>query len=290
MTQQRANRTILVFGATGLQGGKTMDALLKAGGGWKVRALSRDPNSEKAQPLKAKGVELVKGDFDDPASLEAAMRGVYGVFLIPLAPTPSPQAETEAGKRAIDAAKRAGVQHLVFSGVSGGNRSISVPNFESKGATERHLQASGVPYTILRPVSFMDNFNRNRDAIKAGKLNGILAPDRQQWFVAVKDIADFAVAAFNKPRDFQGQAIDLAGDSMTMPQAAAVFTRVLGQKVEYGHIPPDQRDRLPEAMKVMNAFYEREGYRVDVQALRAKWGIPLLTLEQWIKQEPGWVS
>lgn len=288
MTQTNG-RTVLVIGSTGQQGGKVVNALLEAGG-WNVRGLTRDATSEKAQALVSRGVELAQGDMDDVASLEAAMQGAYGVYSVQSVGGRGVDVEIQEGKNVADAAKKAGVSHLVFSGVSGGNRKIGVPNFESKGAIEEHIRSIDIPHTILRPVSFMDNFNRNRDAIQSGKLSGILSPDKPQWFTAVRNIADFAVAALSRPDDFLGQAIDLAGDSMTLPQAAEVFTRVLGRSVEYNHILPQQRDRIAPPMKVMNEFYEGEGYGVDVAALRGRWGIPILNLEDWVRQEPGWLS
>ena len=286
---QATERTILVIGATGQQGGKLVNALLDAGG-WRVRGFTRDANSEKAQALATRGVEIAKGDMDDVASLEAAMQGVHGVYSVQSVGGRGVEVEVQEGVNVADAVKSVGVAHLVFSGVSGGNRKINVPNFESKGAIEEHIRSIGVPHTILRPVSFMDNFHRNREAIESGQLGGILAPERPQWFVAVRNIADFAVAAFTRPDDFLGQAIDLAGDSMTMPQVAELFTRVLGRPVVYKHVPPEERDRIAPPMKVMNAFYEREGYGVDASALRARWGIPLLNLEEWIRRESGWLG
>ena len=287
MTEDRRG-AVLVLGATGNQGGAVVDALLN-GSDWAVRAATRDPSSDRARSLADRGVEVVVADMDDPASLDAALAGVEHLFFVPIVGGEGPPSEIARGKAVVDAAARARVRHVVFSGVAGGNRDIGVPNFQSKGAIEDHLRSSGLHHTVLRPVSFMENFNRNRDAILGGRLSGVLDPAKTQQYISIRDIAAFAVAAFNDPDRFEGQAIDLAGDQLTMPDVAALFSRVFGRDTAYGHIPPGEaRSRLPQPMLTMNEFFEREGYGVDIPALKARWGIPLTGLEDWIRTEPGW--
>ena len=286
---QAAQRTVLVVGSTGNQGGAVVNRLLEDGG-WRVRGLSRDPQSEPARALAQRGVEMVRGDMNDVASLSAAMEGVSGLFFVPVVGK-GVEGEIAGGRAVTEAAKRARVPHVVFSGVSGGNRKIGVPNFESKGAIEEQIRAAGLTHTVIRPVSFMENLNRSRGAIGEGRLSSVLNPTRAQQFVSVRDIARFAVEALNRPQDFAGQAIDLAGDEMTMPQVAELLSRTLKRSVTYSHIPPgEERANIAPPMLVMNEFYEREGYGVDIAALRARWGIPLLTLAEWLGVEPGWVA
>jgi uncharacterized protein YbjT (DUF2867 family) len=281
-------RTVVVIGATGNQGGVVVNRLVEAGG-WQIRAASRDATSEKARALTDSGVEVRQADMDDPASLDALMAGADRLFFVPIVGGEGPPSEIARGIAVVDAAVRAGVAHVVFSGVSGGNREIGVPNFRSKGTIEEHLKSTGLHHTVLRPVSFMENFKRNRDAILGGQLSGVLNPEKAQQYVSVRDIAAFAVAALEDPKRFDGEAFDLAGDELRMPDLAALFTRMLGRTVEYNHIPSGEpRSRLPQPMLVMNDFFEREGYGVDVDALKARWGIPLTTMEEWIRTEPGW--
>ncbi len=288
-----SKQTILVIGSTGTQGTKVVDGLIKSDK-FSVRALTRDKSGDSAISLSHKSVELIEGNMDDLKSLDAAMSGVYGVFFIGIGTDwfdkDGPKTEIERGSNVIQAAKSNEIGHIVFSGVSGGNRSIGVPAFETKGAIERALAESGLGYTILRPVSFIDNFNRNKDAIKEGRLSGILSPNKTQWFISVQNIADFAVAAFSDPERFLGKEIDLAGEAMTLPDVAKIFAQALGTEVKYNHIGEDDRDRLPEPMKMMNQFYEREGYLVDVDELKKEWDIPLMSVSDWIRQEPGWLD
>jgi len=285
---QREGRTVVVIGATGTQGGAVINRLIEADG-WQIRAVSRDGTGEKARVLTNRGVEVRQADMDDSASLDAVMDGADRLFFVPIVGGEGPPSEIARGVAVADAAARAGVAHVVFSGVSGGNREIGVPNFQSKGTIEEHLKSTGLHHTVLRPVSFMENFNRNRDSILGGQISGVLNPEKAQQYISVRDIAAFTVAALEDPGRFDGEAFDLAGDELRMPDLAALFARMLGRTVEYNHIPSGEpRSTMPQPMLVMNDFFEREGYGVDIDVLKARWGIPLTTMEEWIRTEPGW--
>ncbi len=159
------NKIILVTGATGTQGGATTRHLLA--NGWQVRALTRDVTKPAAQELKDAGAEVIQGDFSDQTSLTDALDGVYGAFSVQL---PHDLAlEVEYGKRMADFAKSAGVEHFVYSSVGGAERETGIPHFESKRRIEEHIEALGIPYTILRPVYFMENlYWKKRTSFKAG--------------------------------------------------------------------------------------------------------------------------
>jgi uncharacterized protein YbjT (DUF2867 family) len=281
-------KMILVIGATGNQGGKLINQLMLSGT-YTVRGMTRDLNTEKVKNLINTGVDMVEGTMDDVDSLKAAFNGVYGVFFVAIGPE-SIEQEVTRGTNVVDTAKYAGVKHIVFSGVSGGNRKIGVPRFETKGAIESIIKESNIPYTIIRPVSFMDNFNREMDKIKSGRLSGILSPQKKQWFIAVQNIAEFAYASFDRPEEFIGKEIDLAGDVMNLTEVAEIFSTVLKTDIKYKYIEENDRERVPEYIKTMTKFYEAEGYSVDVQELKNEWDIPLTSLRDWIISEPGWVT
>ncbi|MGA2193331.1 MAG: NmrA/HSCARG family protein, partial [Nitrospirota bacterium] len=152
----RKDQIILVTGATGHQGGAVARALLDAG--WKVRALTRDPAAPGAQSLAHKGAEVVKGDLDDRSSLDRALKGAYGVFAVLTPFDKGMDAEIRQGKLLTDSAKAAGIKHFVYSSVSAANEKTGIPHFESKSQIEKYLKSSGIPSTILRPVSFFYNF------------------------------------------------------------------------------------------------------------------------------------
>ncbi len=154
--------TVLVIGATGQQGGATARHLLERDR--TVRALVRAPDSPAARALRRAGADLARGDLDDPASLRAAMEGAHGVFLVltmMVGPRISPEgvvAEERRGQAVADLARETGIEHLVYSSLNGAGARSGIPYYESKARIEEHIHALGLPATILRPVSFMDNF------------------------------------------------------------------------------------------------------------------------------------
>ncbi|MGW5067322.1 NmrA/HSCARG family protein, partial [Streptomyces cyaneofuscatus] len=225
MTDQKI---ILVLGGTGNQGGATARELLSRG--WSVRALVRDPDKPEAQALKELGAVLVRGDLEDVASLRAAAEGVYGVFSVQaLAYEPETlAAEVRHGKAVADVAKEAGVTHFVYSSVGGAERGTGIDHFESKAEIERHIKALGLPATILRPVFFMNNLLHFADVEGERVMSLPVEPDKPMQFIASDDIGVFAAEAFDRPAEFIGREIELAGDEITFPQVAEVYERITG--------------------------------------------------------------
>src|SRR6516225_875150 len=121
---------VLVAGATGRQGGAVVRHMLPKG--WKLRALTRNPKSYAARQLAEKGVEVVQGDLDDPASLERAARGVYGIYSVQDFWTVGAKREVQQGKNLADVARRVGIQHFVFSSVGGAERNSGITHWETK--------------------------------------------------------------------------------------------------------------------------------------------------------------
>lgn len=169
MNTTGSGRTFAVVGATGQQGGATARALLATGAS--VRALARTPDGTAAVELAAQGADVVRADLDDPDSLRKAFTGVDGVFAMTTpAPPGGPEGEVVHGRLIVDAAREAAVPRLVYSSVGGAERRTGIPHFESKRRVERHLAESGVPFTLIRPTFFMDNFRASGPTLE----NGIL--------------------------------------------------------------------------------------------------------------------
>ncbi|MEU5639207.1 NmrA/HSCARG family protein [Streptomyces milbemycinicus] len=276
-------KTVLVTGATGSQGGAVARRLLQ--GGWAVRALVRDPDGQRAKELKALGADLAIGDLDDPESLRAAARGAYGVFSVQPSDMadPRPAVEVQQGRNVADAARAAGVAHLVYSSVGGAERGSGVAHFETKAEIEAYIDALGVPATVLRPVFFMENWPYLVPEAQDGERVGSLAldADTSLQMIALADIGRIAADAFAEPAEFIGKKLEIAGDELTVRRIAEVFTEVDGVPTRFERQPADElRAHAVEAAKMFDWLNEK-GYQADIGALRERYP-ELLTLRAWL--------
>ncbi len=283
-----SGKTIAVTGATGLQGGAVARRLLAEG--WTVRALTRDANKPQAQALAAAGAQLAPGDMENLAELQAAFQGADAVFSVQnfWLPGVGYEGEVRQGKLVVDAAQAAGTKHFIYSSVGAAHRGEGQRHFDSKYVIEQYLQASGLPYTILRPAAFMENnnFPWTRPYILNGMFQGLgLRAEKEMQIIAVEDIAVFVALALAQPQTYLGQTVELAGDALTEAQIAATFTKVLGRPVAL--TPPQANGAAPNAeMIAMYRFFNGEAYVADIPALRAVYP-GLLTLEQYLRKN-GW--
>ena len=278
-------QTILVAGATGQQGGAVARHLRE--GGFAVRALTRDPDGDKARGLREAGVEVARGDLTDRASLDPVLEGVDGVFSMATPFEQGMDAEVRQGRTLGDAAKAAGVQHYVYSSVGGADRDSKVPHFESKWQVEEHLRSLDLPLTIVRPVYFFENFGgwglQPQESGEGYTLAMPLSPDTTLQSVAVDDIGAFVAKAFAAPAACAGRELELAGDELPLAGYAAAIGRDLGAPVGYFQVPWEALKAQSEDIYLMYRFFEREGYQADIAALRAEYP-GLHTFEQWLAE------
>ncbi|MEV4509948.1 NmrA/HSCARG family protein [Dactylosporangium sp. NPDC049525] len=285
---------VLVIGATGQQGGATARRLLEDGR--LVRALVRDPGSAAAAALRAAGADLVAGDLDDPDSLRAAMQGTSGVFLaltMMAGPRISPEgviAEERRGLSVVDLVHERGAGHLVYSSINGADAGSGIPYYDSKARIEARIRSLGVPATILRPVSFMDNFaTYSRPAVQDGRLVVGLAvrPDLPMQLICVRDIGAFAALAFQQPGTYLGRTLSIAGDALTPPEIAATFGRLSGLPARAQQTPIERiRGFDPQLAQMFAFFNEHPAEPVDLPPLRAAHP-GLQRLETWLRST-GW--
>ena len=284
---QNVERLILVTGATGKQGGAVARSLLDRG--FRVRALTRDPQRPEAQALTEQGAEVVQGDMDDRSAMDRVLEGAYGAFSVQNFWETGYDREVQQGKAVADAAKEAGVEHFVYSSVGSAYRETGISHFDSKWEIEKHLRELELPYTILRPVFFMQNWEMMQEPILGGTLAQPLDPDKPFQQVAVEDIGAFAAVAFEHPDEWIGREVDLAGDEQTMPEIAETFGRVIGREVEYYQVPWDQfEEQMGEEYAVMYRWFNDVGYEADIAALRQEYP-ELTTLERYLRSH-GWES
>ncbi len=147
-------KQVLIFGATGNVGGATTRELLKRG--WHVRAVTRNPDSEKALALAELGAEIIQGDMDDRASLERVFDGFQRVLSVQNWTTSGVEGELRQGKLVAEIAQSARVEHLVYSSAGAGKPHSGIPHFDNKVAVEAHMRELELPFTVVRPVPFME--------------------------------------------------------------------------------------------------------------------------------------
>ncbi len=252
-------KIIAVAGATGSQGSGLVRAILSdPNGGFAARALTRDPNSDKAKGLAELGTEVVAADVDNLESLKKAFKGAYGAFCITFFWEHfSPEKEIAEAKAMAEAAKHAGLQHVIWSTLEdtrkwvplGDNRmptlhgKYKIPHFDGKGEADKVFTELGVPTTFLLTSFYWDNFIYFGMGPKKGA-DGELAitfpmGDKKLPGIAAEDIGKCAYGIFKKGREFIGKTVGIAGEHLTGAQMAAAFTKALGQKVRYNDVPPE---------------------------------------------------
>ncbi len=280
---------VAVVGATGQQGGAVVRSLL-ASGGWTVRAVVRDPGSDAARALADDGAELVRADLDEPDTLRAAFEGARGVYSVQSFTGPDGiDGEIRQGKAVADAAKDAGVAHLVYASIDGAERASGVPHFESKFAIEQHIESLGQPATILRLVAFMDNFGTYAmPSLVDGEIVIAWPPsaDTRIQLVAAQDIGVVAAAVFADPDRFVGTTVTVAGDELSMTEMAQAFTNVTGMPARYEESDIEQVRSYSEDLAHMYEFFEHRGFQADLAEVR-RLHPGARTLEDWIR-ETGW--
>lgn len=282
-------KMILITGATGQQGGAVARHLLKKPG-FAVRALTRDSTKPAARALAQAGAEVVRGDLDDPASVSRALEGAWGAFSVQNFMETGFDREIRQGKLLADAARAAGVQHLVYTSVVSADRKTGLPHFESKWQIEQHIHQRGVPYTILRPAFFMQNwYSFMREPILNGTLPLPLSPQTTLQQISVEDIGAFAAMASQNPGKWAGRTIELAGEELSMPRMVETLSRVLARNVRYVQVPWEQfRQSAGEEMTKMYRWFNDVGYHVDIPNLRREYP-NLATLEQVLRRQ-NWPS
>ena len=284
-SRSNGGRVILVSGATGQQGGSVARNLLERG--FAVRALTRDTEKAAAKELVDLGAEVVSGDLEDRASIERVLAGVYGVFSVQQFWEVGVEGEVGQGILLADAAKEAGIEHLVYSSVGSAHRETGIPHFDSKWEVEEHVRASGVPYTVLRPVFFMQNWEMMREPVLGGTLPQPLDPDKPFQMIDAEDIGVFAARAFDDPESWIGREVDIAGDELTMPEIAGTFSRVIGRNVDYFQVPWDGfEEQMGEEYTIMYRWFNDYGYEANIAALRDEYP-GLASFEQYLRDH-GW--
>ncbi|KAK4121183.1 NmrA-domain-containing protein [Parathielavia appendiculata] len=241
---------LTVFGATGIQGGSVIRAVLadtELSKTFKIRAVTRDVSSNSAQALSKQGIEVVTADMSSPASLSKALEGTHTIFLVTLPDFVTGAAlgtEFEHGKNVADAAKAAGVQHLVFSSLinvteASNGRLPHVAHFDRKAEVENYIRSLGTPATFIQPGYYMTNFT-NLQLLRKGEdgsytLAGPTSPTKAQLplFFPDSDTGKYFVAVVKNRSKVLGKQIHAAADYYTPTRIMVEFQEVAGKKGQY---------------------------------------------------------
>lgn len=302
-------KIIVVFGATGAQGGGVARAILNdPDSEFAVRAVTRDPQSDKAQELARMGAELVSADIDDPQSMKKALQGAYGAYFVTFFWAHfSPEKEMAEAKSMAEAAREAGLKHVIWSTLEDTRQYVpldddrmptihgqyKVPHFDGKGASDHYFQEAGVPVTYLLASYYWENmiyFGMGPQRGEDGKL-AITFPmgNKKMAGIAAEDIGKCAYGIFKRGLSMVGKKVGVAGDQLTCTEMAQAMSRALGQEVVYHEISPEQYRALgfPGADDLGNMFqFYRDFDEVcnstrDVKFSR-ELNPELLSFEQWL--------
>jgi uncharacterized protein YbjT (DUF2867 family) len=230
-TMGDGDRVIAVIGATGRQGGAVAAHLLSDG--WRVRAITRKPDRPAARALAAQGAEVVRADMDDPATLGSAFRGAHGVFNVQNPMTSGLDAEVRQGRNVADAAREAGVRHVVYGSAGLGVPGTGVGSWESKLTVQAHFEVLGLALTVLRPMAFMELMTDKAffPAVSTWHLMPRLAgADFPVGWISVRDVGAVAARAFAEPARFVGADLALVADVQSIDQCRDIWRTVTGRR------------------------------------------------------------
>jgi uncharacterized protein YbjT (DUF2867 family) len=250
---------IAVFGATGAQGGGLVRAILDdPSGEFAVRALTRNPESEKAKAFASRGAEVVRADLDDPESVRRAFEGAHGAFCLTnfwehfSAEKGVAQARTMA-----EAARATGIRHAIWSTFEDTREYVpldddrmptlqgryKVPHFDGKGEANRYFTELGVPTTFLLTSGYFENlihFGWGPQKAPDGSLAVVFPTnDAKIPFIAAEDIGKCALGIFKRPEEYIGRTVGIAGDHLNGQEIAEALSEALGRPISFLAVPPE---------------------------------------------------
>jgi len=304
-------KIIAIVGGTGAQGGGLVRAILNdKEGGFKVRAITRNANSDKAKELEKMGAEVVEADVDNKESLVKAFEGAYGAFCVTFFWEHfSPEKEKQHAKNMAEAAKEAGVQHVIWSTLEDTRKHISidddrmptlmgiykVPHFDAKGESNMYFKNSGVPYTLLYTSFYWDNFiyfGLGPQKGPDGKL-ALTMPmkDKKLPGIAAEDIGKTALGVFKAGDNYKNKSLGIVGEKLTVNEMANGFAEILETEVAYNDVPASvfRSFDFPGAddlgnMFQFNAEFEKEFCDArDIDETR-QLNPELLTFKEWLQK------
>jgi uncharacterized protein YbjT (DUF2867 family) len=299
-----------VLGATGAQGGGLVRAIAgDRAGDFAVRAVTRDPNSDKALALAAAGAEVVRADVDDTSSLERAFSGAHGAFCVTFFWNHfSADTEIAEVRNMVAAAKKTGVAHVIWSTLEDTRKWVplsdnrmptlhgkyKVPHFDGKGEADQLFRDAGLPTTFLLTSFYWDNFiyfGSGPQRAPDGSL-ALTFPmgDKKLPAIAAADIGKCAYGLFKRGPEFIGKTVGIAGEHLTGAELASKMSRALGQPIRYNDVPPEvyRSFGFPGADDLGNMFQFKRDFNEYFCGARSvefsrSLNPELQTFDQWLK-------
>jgi len=284
-------KIITIFGATGAQGGGLARSILAdPNGPFAVRAVTRDVDSDAARSLADAGAEVVAANLDDAAAVERAFAGAYGAYCVTFFWAHfSPERELAEARLMAQAARAAGLQHVIWSTLEDTRRWMQlddprmptlmgrykVPHFDAKGEADQFFRDAGVPTTFLLTSFYWDNlifFGSGPKPAADGKLDFVLPMGQAKLpGIAAEDIGRCAHGIFRRGGDLIGQTVGIAGEHLTGAEMAAALTHALGREVRHLDVPPDvyRGFGFPGADDLGNMFQFKRDFNGDFCAARS---------------------
>ncbi|XP_011374770.1 nmrA-like family domain-containing protein 1 [Pteropus medius] len=289
-------KLVVVFGATGAQGGSVARTLLEDGT-FRVRAVTRDPGQKAARELRLQGVEVVQGDQDDEASIELALTGAHATFIVTnYWENCSQEQEVKQGKRLADVAKRLGLHYVVYSGLENIKKltagRLAAGHFDGKGEVEEYFRDIGVPMTSVRLPFYFENllsFLPQKAPDGKSYLLSLPMGDAPMDGMSVSDLGPVVLSLLKMPEEYIGQNLGLSTCRHTVEEYAALLSKHTGKAVHDAKTTPEDYERLgfPGARDLANMFrfYALKPDRNIELTLRLN--PKARTLDQWLEQHKG---
>jgi uncharacterized protein YbjT (DUF2867 family) len=304
-------KIIAVLGATGAQGGSLSRAILNdKNSEFTVRAVTRDPNSNKAHELAGMGAEVVRGDVDDIDSIKRALDGAYGAYFLTFFwHHLSAEKESQDAGRMAEAAKAAGIQHAIWSTLEDTRKWVplednrmptlhgkyKVPHFDGKGEGDKFFADLGVPTTYFLISFYWDNFIHFGLGPKKGPDGNLYITfpmdGKKMAGIGVEDVGKCAYGIFKRGKELIGKRIGIAGQHLTGDEMASAFSKALGKEVRFNNVSPDayRAFGFPGADELGNMFQIYRDFALECNTLRdirfsRELNPELQTFDMWLSQ------
>ncbi|KIS68287.1 uncharacterized protein UMAG_11107 [Mycosarcoma maydis] len=301
-------KLLTVFGATGKQGGSVIRTVLKTptlNAKYSLRGITRDPSKPAAQELANQGVDVVRANLDDPASLKEAISGSYGVFAVTnFWEAADGSKETQQGRNIVDASIASGVQHLVISSLHSvdklSNGTLHVSHFDSKAAIDAYAESvrgDKIHISYFHPAFFLQNFEGMARKGEDGSYSITLPIDpsvRVPLLDAAADTGKWVASIFESGAAANGKTVQAVSFWTDLQSFSSDLGSALGKKVTYNHVtadvyksslPETVADELTDNMKLVDQYNyygkDTEKAQPESDALLLK-ELELATVSSWV--------